>query len=303
MLTIVIPSYNHKNYILSCLSAALLVDVPGRKIIVIDDGSTDGTDQVVDGFIKDNPEAAITFIRKPNSGLVSSLNLGLGLADTEFLYLVASDDIPCGTGIMQCIDALRQRPNCGFCIGGGQVFFDNEEIGRKDIYGELQEQFFKLDEEKRKTALFLNYPSPILLQSCVFRVNSLVSVGGWDSHIVLDDYAMFIKLLTRYSCLDRDFIYRPEFNVVGYRQHESNNFRNVKRQFSMVQQVISSLSPPELKLRAESKALAGYILSALRVYNFKGVFEILAMSSAGAKLLCMPFMIKLVFKKFVSRVF
>lgn len=300
MLTIIIPSYNHKDYVLDCVRAALQVQVVGRKIIIIDDGSTDGTEQVVESFISETHGKDITFIRKPNSGLVSSLNLGLQLADTEYLYLVASDDLPNFSGIQNCIDELELRPGCAFCIGGGEVFYEGGR-GRKNIYGERQEKFLALEEERRKKAMFMDYPSPILLQSCVFRLKSLVEVGGWNPDIMLDDYSMFIQLLTQYPTREKDFIYRPDFNVVGYRQHEQNNFRNVCRQFFMVQQVIMLLAPSSIKAKAEGKALASYLLTALRIRNYGAVRELLTQSSFRAKIFLVPFIIRIVIDKVLGR--
>ncbi|WP_434610367.1 glycosyltransferase family 2 protein [Pseudomonas sp. D2-30] len=300
MLTIIIPSYNHRNYILDCVQAALAVNVPGRKIIVIDDGSTDGTDRLVENFISNAKRLDIVLIRKSNSGLVSSLNLGLRLANTEYFYLVASDDIPKPSGIQSCIEELRSHPDCAFCIGGGEIFYEDRSE-RKGLYGERQEKFLMLEETRRLKAMFLDYPSPILLQSCIFRLKSLVEVGGWDPEIMLDDYSMFIKLLTRYPKNGIDFIFRPDFHVVGYRQHGHNNFKNITRQFVMVKQVIVSLAPSKLKAKAEGKALAGYLLSSLRAANYDTVKEILKLSSVSAKIFVLPFLIKIIASKIYRR--
>lgn len=43
MLTILVPSYNHEDYIGQCLSSICQIKIPGLKVIVVDDGSTDKT--------------------------------------------------------------------------------------------------------------------------------------------------------------------------------------------------------------------------------------------------------------------
>ena len=119
MLTIVIPSYNHEKYIVECLDAARCVDVPGRRIVVIDDGSADNTQQIVYRYIEDFQADDISLISKKNSGLVSSLNLGLQIIETEFCYFIASDDVTRPKAIKDCVELLASNRSLQFCIGGG----------------------------------------------------------------------------------------------------------------------------------------------------------------------------------------
>ncbi|WP_248752120.1 glycosyltransferase family A protein [Pseudomonas sp. MWU15-20650] len=301
MITLVIPSYNHINYVLGCIKAALAVDLPGRKILVIDDGSTDGSGEAIGDFISSLSDSTVEFISKPNAGLVSSLNLGLAMVDMEFVYLVASDDIPEAAGIKKCVDKLIGSPNAKFCIGGGYAFFDQLPEKRTPIYGVAQDNFFSLSVDAMSRSIFLNYPSPILLQSTVFRTDALRTIGGWDPKLMLDDYPTFIKLLTRFPVRDVDFLYVPEVSVVGYRQHESNSYKNVKRQYFMVRELMEELAPDYIQRKAIGRVLASYVISALKSGDFATTLAMLRASKFMHVVAAIPAAIGLVGKKIAGR--
>lgn len=277
MLTIVIASYNHEKYIESCMLAVLGLE--WASVIVIDDGSTDATAEIVQSFLKKHNASNISLIQKDNSGLVSSLNLGLSLARTEYFYLVASDDIPDKDGLLQCIEKLENNKRSQFCIGGARAFNDEDEGSTYDVYGKAQESFLKLKPSERSKASLFNYPVPLLLQSTVFRVSALKDIGGWDSNVVLDDYPMFVRLLSVFSEWDRDFLYAPEVDVVKYRQHPHNSFRNLLRQYTIVAQAIRSIAKAPLSEYAVSKMFAYYSIVAIKNRQFEYIKPIFKASS------------------------
>lgn len=261
MLTVIIPCYNHEKYIQACLSAVLRINVPGLKLIVIDDGSIDNTvtkaKEILEATGGDSE-----VIEKTNSGLVSSLNLGLSLVKTEYVYFCASDDIPNPHGIKDCVELLVKQKEAGFVIGGAVNFFDDSRE-TTTVYNQRHEKFFGDSFDVRKRNLFLNYPSPILLQSTIFRTKALLDIGGWDSDLVLDDYPIFIKMLLKYSAHD-GYIFSPEVTAVAYRHHGSNSYKEILKQFLRVSQTIKKLAPGEIKSKSLAKVCSYYLLQAVR---------------------------------------
>lgn len=275
MLTIVIPSYNHEKYIYECLSAAAQVTIKGLKILVIDDGSTDKTSVVVKSFIDEHQSIDIQLVEKENAGLVSSLNIALELVDTEYIYICASDDVPVSEGVKECFELLITDKALGFCIGGAINF--NEITGQTShAYGLKHERFFATDFSKDESALFLNYPAPLLLQSTVFRKSSLENIGGWDSKLKLDDYPTFVKLLKTHSGNTKHrYDFSPDIMVVRYRHHGTNTYSNTSNQFFMVQQAMNELANKKVKNKAIGVKAAYYILVSLSKKDFKSAFSIL----------------------------
>lgn len=297
MLTILIPSYNHEKYVIDCLKKALEVEIREKRIIVIDDGSVDSTVRTIRNYIESFGVCGVEIIEKKNSGLVSSLNLGLMMTKSEFLYLVASDDIPDPRGIAECVELLKETRELQFCVGGG-VNFSEGSSNESPIYGARHRDFFCMPVRERMVQVFLNYPSPLLLQSTVFRTAALRSIGGWDPDIVLDDYPTFVKLLARFPCEGRDFIFRPAISTVKYRHHGLNTYRNTEKQFLLVRQAMGKLAPTSLKNRAIGKALAYYILVGLRYADFAAVCRIVKKASWMEIVHALPSMANVLVQKF-----
>jgi len=302
MITILIPSYNHANYVIGCIQAAAAVALSCRRILIIDDGSTDDSVQIIKNYLSDMNDSSIELVSKQNGGLVSSLNMGLAMANTEFFYLVASDDIPEAGGITRCVEALLENPGVKFVIGGGYAFYEHQPDRRLEVYGKSQEEFFSSSPATRARDMFLNYPSPLLLQSTVFRTQALCDIGGWDPALMLDDYPTFVKLLSRFPVRNVDFMYLPGNCVVGYRQHNSNSYKNVSRQYSMVKALMDTLAPADIKSRAISRTLALYIISAIKAGNFSAILSMLKASELKQILCALPEMMALVGRKALRKV-
>lgn len=282
MLTVIVPAYNHEDFIIECLESIVKIELPDFKVIVVDDGSVDATAERVSKFVEAHPFVAIELVTKKNAGLVSSLNLGLAMSAEGYIYFVASDDIPCPEGLVSCINALDQDPSLNFCVGGGVNFFEEGGQSETPIYGAAQNRFFKMKGCDREAEMFLRYPSPILLQSTVFRVAALKAIGGWDNKLTLDDFPTFVKLLTLYPECDKDFLFKPEINVVHYRQHGSNSYKNMLRHFKIVRQSLIVLTPAYLKPRALGTAVGFYTLVALKRLDVRTALSILFSSGAKA---------------------
>lgn len=292
MLTIVIPSYNHEKYICECLSAASQVSVSGIKILVIDDGSTDNTPSVIKNFIDNNKDINIKLVEKKNSGLVSSLNLALELVDTEYIYICASDDVPIPLGVAKCVEEMVDK-DFKFVIGGAKGFFrDHNECF--DVYGVSQQVFLSLSPSERYKEIFMNYPSPLLIQSTVFRTKSIRDVNGWDCNIKLDDYSLFVKMLTSYSAFNKDFLFLHDVFVVKYRQHDKNTYRATFDLYLMVKQVVEEYAPEIYREKALLKYAAIYSISALKNKRYRDFFYIYRSFSVKSALR-LPFYMVLIF--------
>ncbi|MCT7498040.1 glycosyltransferase [Aliarcobacter cryaerophilus] len=291
LITVLIGCYNHGKYIEQCLTALLGLELE-KKILIIDDGSTDNTVFVVNKFISEHTEENIELIQKPNSGVVSSINLGLSIINSKYFYPIASDDIPKVDGIKKVVEYLEQNENIDFFIGGGENFFED---GKKTkVYTKKHDEFFSANFEKRYEKIFLDYPSPLLLQSTVFRTQILKDVGGWDRDLILDDFPMFVKLLTNKNI---NFVFEPSIETVFYRHHGVNTYKNIEKQFMMVKQALEKLAPNDLKNKAIGNALGYYILKAILQANFKLSLKLFFNTSFGIKFYTLVSIFKIILKK------
>lgn len=88
--SVVVPVYNVIHYLDECLRSLINQTLQNIEIILVDDGSTDGSDAVCDAYAE--KDERIQVIHKANGGLGSARNIGLSAAKGEYVYFIDSDD-------------------------------------------------------------------------------------------------------------------------------------------------------------------------------------------------------------------
>lgn len=89
--SIIVPIYNSEEYLYECLDSIKNQTLKNIKAILINDGSTDSSEKIIDEYIKNYPEI-FTKINKQNGGQGSARNLGIEKATGEYVVFVDSDD-------------------------------------------------------------------------------------------------------------------------------------------------------------------------------------------------------------------
>ncbi|MEM1975534.1 MAG: glycosyltransferase family 2 protein, partial [Candidatus Caldarchaeum sp.] len=87
--SVIVPAYNEEKWIGHCIEALLENDYPNKEIIVVDDGSVDGTYEIASRYVR----RGVTVLRKPNGGKASALNYGMLFATGEIIVTVDADSI------------------------------------------------------------------------------------------------------------------------------------------------------------------------------------------------------------------
>lgn len=91
LVTTIIPSYNHAQYIEQSMQSVLDQDYPNIQLIVVDDGSTDDSHAVIRAFAERNPQVE-TILNNENRGQSAVFNQGMARAKGTFIQLLPSDD-------------------------------------------------------------------------------------------------------------------------------------------------------------------------------------------------------------------
>lgn len=123
----IVPAYNAEKYLAEALDSILAQTLAPSEIIVVDDGSTDGTPHVAQGYV-----GKITYIRQDNAGPASARNRGLSVAKGDFLTFLDADDLWRADKLELQMRALDANPAAGICIAHVQNFWIDELASERE---------------------------------------------------------------------------------------------------------------------------------------------------------------------------
>lgn len=110
--SVVIAVYNGERYLAQAIESALAQSFPPSEIIIIDDGSTDGTPGVIEAYQRKG--AVISRRVEPNAGVANAMNLGLSLASGDWIAFLDHDDIWFKNKLSRQLEEAHRAPTAGF---------------------------------------------------------------------------------------------------------------------------------------------------------------------------------------------
>ncbi|MCV2423100.1 glycosyltransferase family 2 protein [Paucibacter sp. DJ2R-2] len=168
LLTIVTPTYNQANYLEETIESVLSQDYTSVEYIVINDGSTDGTEKLLEKYAH-----RITVINQKNAGQATTLNRGWGAANGEYLSYLSSDDKLHPQAFSRLIAVLERDPSIACVYPNSNLINENSETIKKNVC-------LPFDLEKL-----------VIQQEChigpgaIFRTEAFRKIGGWKSELRL----------------------------------------------------------------------------------------------------------------------
>ena len=118
LVSIIVPVYRAEQYLSECVDSLLEQTYPNIEIVLVDDGSPDGSPALCDGYAA--RDARVTVIHKENGGVSSARNAGLAAAKGEYIIFVDSDDRADGRMVELLYGALVQN-QADISIGALQI--------------------------------------------------------------------------------------------------------------------------------------------------------------------------------------
>jgi hypothetical protein len=126
-LSIVITNYNYGNYLAACIGSAIRQTRAALEIIVVDDGSTDGSEAVLGDF-----DGHIRVIGKSNGGQASAFNAGFAAARGDLIYFLDADDIA-RPELVETVTGLWHESLAAICFGLELIDAGGRHMGVYDI--------------------------------------------------------------------------------------------------------------------------------------------------------------------------
>lgn len=113
-LSIIIPVYNVKEYLCKCIESILKISEINKEIILVNDGSTDGSDKICEKYFNKNKNI-IKYITQKNAGLSEARNTGIKAAEGDYIQFVDSDDYIDGDKLVNLWDKIKKiRPDIAY---------------------------------------------------------------------------------------------------------------------------------------------------------------------------------------------
>src|SRR5262249_3984793 len=129
LISCIVPVFNGECYLRETLESILAQTYQPLELIVVDDGSTDGTAAVAAGY-----GARIRYLWQAHAGALAARNRGLSAAQGEFIAFLDADDLWHHNKLARQIARLRERPAIDLCFTAFQNFWMPELAGEAQRY-------------------------------------------------------------------------------------------------------------------------------------------------------------------------
>jgi len=122
LVSVAVVTYNHGDFLEHCLQSILAQDYPNFEIIVADDGSTDGTPDLLRRYEASYPGKVIPHISEINRGVTPNHNVALSGCRGKYIAWIGGDDLMLPGKLSEQVAFLEANPRCAICYHDVEVF-------------------------------------------------------------------------------------------------------------------------------------------------------------------------------------
>lgn len=192
--SVIIPTYNRSWIIKEAIDSVLAQDYKEFELIVVDDGSTDHTSDVLD-----SSRNVIKVLSQKNKGVSAARNRGIAEASGQFIAFLDSDDLWLPQKLSAQVEFFNQTPNALICQTEEVWIRNGLRVNPKKRHKKLSGMIFKPSLE-----LCLVSPSAVMIQRSLFD-----RVGEFDETLpACEDYDLWLRISCRFPVhlIDRPLI-------------------------------------------------------------------------------------------------
>jgi glycosyltransferase involved in cell wall biosynthesis len=218
LVSVIIPTFNCPEFLKAAIESVLAQAYTELEVVVVDDGSTDNTPEVVRQF-KDR----VRYVHQNNAGTAAARNTGIKSASGEVIAFLDHDDLWLPGKLERQIPPLLGDESVGMVFCGRQFFntYTNEVTSTHPAESEL------------KVHDFLAHTT-IALQSAIMRRTIFVDVGVFDENLLgTDDWEMCIRIAEKYRVIGVPDV------LVSIRGHEGQQGIMTERMYTNSMSVLT----------------------------------------------------------------
>jgi glycosyltransferase involved in cell wall biosynthesis len=214
--SLLMPVYNREKYVRQTIDSVLSQTFTDFELIAIDDGSTDGSLEVLKSYGN-----RIRVIEQRNQGPEVARNKAAGLAKGEYLAMLDSDDLLFPSALVTYDRVIRTFDSPPLIVGSAFFFQDGQGMPEEErVSGQVE--VLKFQDYISKSIRIPGCASIIVIKKSVYD-----EVGGMRNSTPLtwhdDDINILLKVGTHSPCI---VVQRPY--TVAYRLHAENSIKNIK---------------------------------------------------------------------------
>ena len=203
--SVIIHTYNNEKFIAETVESVLNQTYKDYEIIVVDDGSADGTRDALVPYMQ-----KIRYHYKENGGIASAKNAGISLTQAKFVAFLDHDDLWVPDKLQLQMECFREHPRVGLVYAKYTSFRDGKELRTKPEKGYSGWIFKELLSKS-----FIQTSTVVVKREC------LDAVGPYDETFSLgDEYDMFLRIARKFQC---GFV---DKGLTRYRVHDTNASNN-----------------------------------------------------------------------------
>ena len=212
-ISILITTYNAAQYIVEALETLGNQTYPPSEVIIVDDGSTDATREIIQNFLNSHPQINIRLFSYPHIGRAAALHQGVQLAGCEWIAILDADDLWHCQKLAQQVTAVQQY-NLNFLATQSDIFYSTNEP-------DLTQEFVSLLKPVSLSLTQMLYANLICHSSVLMRKNLAQYDLQRQTQI---DYELWLRLLH-----ERKSLYILPQTLVYHRIHKKQSFEAQKK--------------------------------------------------------------------------
>jgi glycosyltransferase involved in cell wall biosynthesis len=211
--SVIVPIYNQAPFIRETVDSALAQDYANLELLLSDDGSTDGTTDILREYAARDPERVKLVASERNTGIAGAFNRALDAHTGEYIAWLGGDDVMLPGKLSRQVAALEARPEVIGCCHDAEVF--DSDSGAP--YGRFTEVYNGCRGVRNGGVELLLDPGYLMLPSTMMVRSSAVGGLRFDPRIrVSNDWLFDIELFRRGQIVGLDDV------LARYRRHQRN---------------------------------------------------------------------------------
>lgn len=201
--SVIIPAYNCAKYITEAIESVLKQTYTDFEIVVVNDGSTDNTEEVLKEYIENG---IVNYIYQKNKGVSAARNRGIISAKGDYIAFLDADDFWEPEKIGQQVEAFQEYPGAGLSFSNYQKVDESKGIQQLGFCGRVDDWF-----NKHRVTPDLAYGwlyRELLIGDCVITISVLVKravleeIGLFDETFKIgEDYDLWLRIAQKYPLL------------------------------------------------------------------------------------------------------